>query len=155
MRKGRPRDAVDEHVGARLRAQRKACNMNQAALARKLGLTFQMVQRYEHGLCRMSASTLFKVAVLLDVPVSYFFEGLRQSPDGEIASARVDNLSLELARTRDGRTVAAMFPRINDRDVRSAIAGLVRAMATVEHGSECEAADFRAESEADSLLQAR
>ena len=69
-------------------------------------------------------------SVLLDAPVAYFFEGLRQSPEGEIAPARVEALSLELARTRDGRTVAAMFPRIGDRDVRSAIAGLVRAMAT-------------------------
>ena len=130
MREKKPRNPIDEHVGTRLRARRKALKMNQAALARELGLTFQMVQRYEHGLCRMSAATLYKVAVLLDAPVAYFFEGLRQSPEGEIAPARVESLSLELARTRDGRTVAAMFPRIGDRDVRSAIAGLVRAMAT-------------------------
>jgi transcriptional regulator with XRE-family HTH domain len=130
MRQKKQHNAIDEHVGSRLRARRKALKMNQGALAQELGLTFQMVQRYEHGLCRMSASTLYRVAVLLDVPVSYFFDGLRQSPEGGIAPARVDALSLELARTRDGRTVAAMFPRIGDRDVRSAIAGLVRAMAT-------------------------
>lgn len=132
MRQKKPRNTIDEHVGARLRARRKALKMNQTALARELGLTFQMVQRYEHGLCRMSASTLYTVSVLLDMPVSYFFDGLRQSREGEVAPARVDALSLELARTRDGRTVAAMFPRIGDRDVRSAIAGLVRAMATTD-----------------------
>jgi hypothetical protein len=90
--------------------------------------------------------------MLLDVPVSYFFEGLRKSPDGDVVPARVDALSLELAKTRDGRTVAAMFPRIVDREVRSAVAGLVRAMAGPSGIAEAPATGLRKATEAGSRL---
>ena len=39
-----------------------------------VGLTFQQVQKYEHGLHRMAASRLYGIAKALDVPVSYFFD---------------------------------------------------------------------------------
>jgi transcriptional regulator with XRE-family HTH domain len=47
--------------------------MNQQALATKLGLTFQQVQKYEHGANRVSASRLSVIADTLRVPVSFFF----------------------------------------------------------------------------------
>ena len=72
---------VDEHIGARIRAIRKAQGLTQDALAIRLGLTFQQIQKYERGINRISASRLFQIAQLLDASVSDFFEGL--GPDGE------------------------------------------------------------------------
>jgi len=67
---------VDEHVGARLRQLRKGIKLSQSALAERLGLTFQQVQKYERGTNRISASKLHEAAMVLDVPISSFFEGL-------------------------------------------------------------------------------
>ena len=66
---------VDVHVGARLRLRRIYLGFSQARLAKALGLTFQQIQKYERGANRISASKLFELAVLLDVPVGFFFDG--------------------------------------------------------------------------------
>lgn len=48
-----------------------------------MNLTFQQIQKYEKGHNRVSASRLWGLALALDVPVSYFFEGL--DPDAQSA----------------------------------------------------------------------
>jgi len=68
--------AVDRHVGTRLREKRHELGMTQETLGNALGVTFQQVQKYERGTNRVSAGRLFSLANLLDVEVSYFFEGL-------------------------------------------------------------------------------
>src|SRR4051812_12223036 len=66
-------DRVDLHVGARIRMRRILLDMNQQALGKKLGLTFQQVQKYENGSNRVSASRLSGIAEALGVAVGYFF----------------------------------------------------------------------------------
>lgn len=77
--------SIDEHVGMRLRQLRKASGFSQGALAQKLDLTFQQIQKYEKGSNRVSASKLYQAASCLNVPIQAFFEGLpelgEESPD--------------------------------------------------------------------------
>ncbi len=67
---------VDMHVGARVRQRRVLQGMTQTDLANALGLTFQQVQKYERGANRISASRLYDLARVFDVPVDYFFEDM-------------------------------------------------------------------------------
>jgi transcriptional regulator with XRE-family HTH domain len=67
---------VDIHVGKRLRLRRTLLGMSQERLGEAIGLTFQQVQKYERGVNRIGASRVFELSRVLDVPVSYFFEGL-------------------------------------------------------------------------------
>ncbi len=69
-------DAIDVHVGGRLRLRRVLQGWSQVQLGNALGLTFQQIQKYEHGTNRISASMLFRAAEALDVPISFFFDGL-------------------------------------------------------------------------------
>jgi transcriptional regulator with XRE-family HTH domain len=71
-------DPIDIYVGSRLRERRVSLGMSQTVLADRLGLTFQQVQKYERGANRLSASALWRAAEAVDVPVSYFFDGLNQ-----------------------------------------------------------------------------
>jgi transcriptional regulator with XRE-family HTH domain len=73
---------VDLHVGALIRARRKALGISQSQLADALGLTFQQVQKYERGSNRVSSSKLYEIAQKLDTPLSAFFEGL-DAPMGD------------------------------------------------------------------------
>ncbi len=79
-------DPVDIHVGARVRLRRTLLGMSQDTLGKALGLTFQQIQKYERGANRMGSSRLFKIANLLQVDVSYFFdempEGMGSQPVG-------------------------------------------------------------------------
>jgi transcriptional regulator with XRE-family HTH domain len=69
------RNAIDNHVGSRVRMRRLMLDLSQTQLADGLGLTFQQVQKYEKGTNRISASRLHQLSQILSVPVPFFFEG--------------------------------------------------------------------------------
>jgi len=72
-------DLIDLHLGRRLRKRRRILGLTQQQLAGACGVRFQQIQKYERALNRMSAARLWQLAEVLEVPVSYFYEGL--SPD--------------------------------------------------------------------------
>ena len=97
---------VDVHVGKRIRHRRWMVGMTQQQLAERVGIKFQQIQKYETGMNRVSASRLWDIADALDVPVSFFFEGLDQKAGAEDASASgipadllSDKEALELVRS--------------------------------------------------------
>jgi transcriptional regulator with XRE-family HTH domain len=49
--------------------------MSQDELGRRIGVTFQQLQKYEHGINRISAGRLYEISVVLDLPIAHFFEG--------------------------------------------------------------------------------
>lgn len=78
---------VDVHVGKRVRHRRWLIGMTQQQLAEQVGIKFQQIQKYETGANRVSASRLWDIAEALDVPVSFFFEGLdEQDKDASVKS---------------------------------------------------------------------
>lgn len=88
-------DPIDVHVGHRLRQARLLAEMSQDELGAGIGVSFQAVQKYEHGENRVSASRLYKAAQMLNQPISFFFEDIEAAPvkangfsDEEIALVR-------------------------------------------------------------------
>jgi transcriptional regulator with XRE-family HTH domain len=75
---------VDVHVGKRIRHRRWLIGKTQQQLAEQVGIKFQQIQKYETGANRVSASRLWDISDAMDVPVSFFFEGLDdESKSGE------------------------------------------------------------------------
>ncbi|MBE1294997.1 MAG: helix-turn-helix domain-containing protein [Rhodobacteraceae bacterium] len=68
---------VDVHVGKRIRHRRCLIGMTQQQLAEKVGIKFQQIQKYEPGANRVSASRLWDISDAMEVPVSFFFDGLQ------------------------------------------------------------------------------
>ena len=75
---------VDKHVGSRVRMRRIMLGMSQGKLGEALGLTFQQIQKYEKGTNRVGASRIQQISEVLQVPVSFLFEGV---PSGGINGA--------------------------------------------------------------------
>ncbi|MCA1776743.1 MAG: helix-turn-helix transcriptional regulator [Paracoccaceae bacterium] len=67
---------IDVHVGKRIRHRRWMQGCTQQQLAEAVGIKFQQIQKYETGMNRVSASRLWQIASFLQVPVSFFFEGV-------------------------------------------------------------------------------
>lgn len=67
---------VDAYVGKRIKAWREANSLTQTSLAQQIGISFQQLQKYEHGSNRMSAGRLFALKTALGVSFEYFYEGL-------------------------------------------------------------------------------
>ncbi len=117
-----PRE-TDIHIGRRLREARLARGLSQGLLSKKLGVSFQQVQKYESGANRIAGSRLWDISGILEVPVDYFFEGLlsRGAPaSSEAAEAPLMRRSLELAKEIDA---------IEDETLKQQMLGLVRAIA--------------------------
>ena len=63
-------DTIDVALGNRVRERRRAIGMSQGELAKRLGVTFQQVQKYERGANRVSGSTLVRTAAALGISVA-------------------------------------------------------------------------------------
>jgi len=95
---------VDVHVGKRIRHRRWMVGTTQQQLAESVGIKFQQIQKYETGMNRVSASRLWDIASVLDVPVSFFFEGLDDGNNTDVAGQTpadilTDKEALELLRS--------------------------------------------------------
>lgn len=103
-RRGSPESwSVDGHVGQRLRTRRTLLGMSQEKLGEAIGLTFQQVQKYERGSNRISAGTLYRLGQVLDVPVSFFFDGFEEDGGQGTMAFVTDVLSGESINRRDAR----------------------------------------------------
>jgi transcriptional regulator with XRE-family HTH domain len=94
---------IDIHLGRRLRRRRRLLGLTQQQLAGACGVRFQQIQKYECAANRMSAARLWQLAEVLEVPVSYFYEGLSAEQCDEHA--------------RDGEAGGEMFARKETRDL--------------------------------------
>ena len=93
--------SVDLHVGQRVRQRRWIVGMTQQQLGDKVGIRFQQIQKYEAGANRISASRMWDIAAAMEVPVSFFFEGIDgQAPNTGEARADIltDKEAIELVR---------------------------------------------------------
>ncbi len=122
---------VDKYVGSRVRMRRLMLGMSQEKLGDALDLTFQQIQKYEKGANRIGASRLQQIALILQVPVAFFFEGVPAQPGaaGGSAEADIPDVSVKLLSTSDGLALARAFMRIENRRLRRRIVDLVEEMA--------------------------
>jgi transcriptional regulator with XRE-family HTH domain len=124
---------IDKHVGSRVRMRRMMLGMSQEKLGNNLGLTFQQVQKYEKGTNRIGASRLQQISQILQVPVSFFFEGAPTSAN----IVRVDGMNeapspayvSDFLATSDGLALTKAFMRISDSKLRRRIVDLVEQIA--------------------------
>jgi transcriptional regulator with XRE-family HTH domain len=125
---------VDKYVGSRVRMRRIMLGMSQEKLGEALGLTFQQVQKYEKGTNRVGASRLQQISEILQVPVSFLFDG------GPSGAAGADGFSegsspayvSDFLATSEGLALTRAFTRITDAKLRRSIVELVEQIAARE-----------------------
>jgi len=69
--------SIDQYVGMRIRMARAGAEISQTHLAEQLGLSFQQLQKYERAINRIGAGRLLLVARALNVPITFFYDGLK------------------------------------------------------------------------------
>lgn len=116
----------DKHIGEKLKSYRLATGVSQQELAKTSNITFQQVQKYEKGIDRISSGTLYRFACCLNIPVSYFFDGL----DKEITKTE-SNKSLE-SLTYGSKELALVnfYKKIKDSNLRNKILNLVQILSS-------------------------
>jgi len=104
---------------------RLARGMTQAELGRRIGVTFQQVQKYESGSNRIGAGRLQRIAEVFEVPLAALFDLPRLG--------RKDGADpLEAMRTAGAARLVQAYSRIRDAMVRHAFVRLAEEMASRE-----------------------
>jgi transcriptional regulator with XRE-family HTH domain len=113
---------TDKRVGNNIRARRLAMGMTQEQLGKKLGVTFQQIQKYEVGANRIGSGRLFQIAELLKTPLGSFYSGeekqtkLRASSPFDLLS---DPLTLQMAQE---------FSKISDKKTCRAVLAIIESL---------------------------
>jgi transcriptional regulator with XRE-family HTH domain len=121
---------VDEHVGARVRLRRNFLDMSQTKLGEALDITFQQVQKYERGANRISASRLFHLGEVLDVPISFFFDDMPSMVALKAFSPTKSDSNL--AERKEVGELTRAYYEIPDKALRHSLCEIMRAMSHVK-----------------------
>lgn len=62
-------------IGQRIRIIRRSLNMSQTTLSRKVGVSYQQIQKYEYGTSDITVRRLLQIAEALGVPYRILIEG--------------------------------------------------------------------------------
>lgn len=119
-------NVIDKHVGLRVRWRRKELKLSQEALAARLGLTFQQIQKYERGTNRISAGRLFELAKALDASIMYFYRGVEEVGQGLAAGLAEEGDDFTGLIDTDAVELVSAFQSIPDMDLRKSILSMVR-----------------------------
>jgi transcriptional regulator with XRE-family HTH domain len=122
------RSSLDSYIGKRVKARRSFLGISQEKLGSYLGITFQQIQKYEKGVNRISTSTLYSIANILAVDLSYFIEGYQQAT----SLGEGDKPVYELDQTKKKETsdLLRSFYKITNPAVRKKILELIKSIAT-------------------------
>lgn len=131
-------NAIDLHVGQRVRLRRTLLGMSQEQLGAELNITFQQVQKYERGTNRVSASRLWDISQILDVSIGYFFDDMteltmqhsprRMAQGGRVADFGDDKVKDPMARRETLELVRAYYT-IERPVVRKRVSDMVKSIA--------------------------
>jgi transcriptional regulator with XRE-family HTH domain len=138
---------VDVHVGNRLRLRRTLLGISQEKLGEAIGLTFQQVQKYERGANRIGASRLWDLSLVLNCPVSYFYEDMSDTaagasprhlhrPEPPVALSVDKELKEEFVFNRETLDLVRAYYAIKETRVRKHICDLAKSLASTESGTE-------------------
>jgi transcriptional regulator with XRE-family HTH domain len=96
-------------------------------LAKPLGVTYQQVQKYESGTSRIGAGRLQQIAEVLQVPVSFFFDGAPSVvyKSQSKSSGNLPDYAQDFIMTREGQSIANAFSKIRNTHLKGCIANFI------------------------------
>jgi transcriptional regulator with XRE-family HTH domain len=118
-------NSADIQIGESIRAHRLIVGMTQGDLARRLGVSFQQIQKYEKGANRVGAGRLPQIARIFDIPIGALFEANADTSPGKSAGAAPTKLIPD----RNTLKLLNAFKGIGNRKIRYSLVDLVNAIA--------------------------
>jgi len=102
-------DRIDVEIGVRMKQARVTAQLSQTELGAYLGISFQQVQKYEKGINRIGSGRLYKIARVLGVKITYFFDDVDHLLDSDaVAVGRNDIGKLDTTTMRAANTLASL-----------------------------------------------
>jgi len=115
---------LDIALGSRVRLRRKELGISQTNLANAIGITFQQVQKYEHGTNRISFSRLVEISTALKCSIADLIDNLDKSKNTALFSRQMSYLAEPGA-----GDLLEVYSRIESPKRRRAVLDLARQLA--------------------------
>lgn len=131
LRKKKTTDSIDIQLGKLLRLARNACGMSQEQLATMTGLTFQQIQKYEHGDNRVSVSRLMHMATHLGISATWFVEKLSET--SALRKPTCETV-LEILNKREAQELLRSYANIENKNERQFLRRITALLATQSTG---------------------
>lgn len=119
MSKRPPPNKVDVELGRHISKLRRGAGLRQSDLATHLGVSIQLIRKYESGRIRIGASRLAAIAAALDVPIALLVD--RERAPFESTSIRELAELTAFVGTKEGLALNRAFQRIKSADVRRSV----------------------------------
>ena len=71
-------NAIDIHVGSRLKLRRMSLGLSLRELAEQIGVTTSLINKYEYASVRIPVSNLWNICKVLEVDISYFYQDMSE-----------------------------------------------------------------------------
>ncbi len=104
-------NTVNAKIGEKIRTLRHMNGMNQTDLGKKIGVTFQQIQKYEKGYNNIVASKLYDLACKMNVDIAYFFEDINKGSEDvkEALSLNEGQAEFEFVQSKDVSNREAIY----------------------------------------------
>jgi transcriptional regulator with XRE-family HTH domain len=138
---------LDVNIGRRIRARRMILGMSQEELGDAIGVTQQQIKNYERAATKVTASRLYELASILDVPLEWFYRdsrtpaetdqgaslagGVKSAHEGEDAQgAEVPMMAQDGRSDKDALLLLRAFRRIKSAEDRRTALNLLKRFGT-------------------------
>lgn len=119
-------NAIDKIVGANLRSLRIANGMSQTELAEAVNLSFQQIQKYEHGSNRIGASRIWEFCQIFHVGPSDLFANIQD--EKSLVGGHQPDCRLAFLVHPKGHQMAEAFLGLKDSKNERAVIDLCKAL---------------------------
>jgi len=121
----------NQEIGRKIKAAREGMGISQTKLGDLIGVSYQQIQKYENGRSTLSVEKLDKIAIVLGISISYFFE---DSENEDYKKGRVKEEgkkylkdSLEAAKlTVDEKILLRGYRSITNKNIRRGLLLLLK-----------------------------
>ncbi|MDR1364973.1 MAG: response regulator [Holosporales bacterium] len=79
---------MDDAIGKKLREARDRCGLTLSDVGKKLGVSYQQIQKYEQGGSKVAASALYNILRLYGIDLEIFFEDVISHIHGDSCHVR-------------------------------------------------------------------
>ena len=111
--------SIEKQIGLKLKVKRSSMGMTQDQLGKKIGVTFQQIQKYEKGVNKISIPNLYKIAEVLKTDINYFLN------EDSVTSA-LNDCECGVKYNSESCQEVKYFTRIKSKKIRSNIITLLK-----------------------------
>lgn len=125
-------DMKDKVIGSRIKAYRDIAGISQSELGAAVGVTFQQIQKYEHGTNKLSVGRLIEICSALKVSVNNFLKGIDaiSSDEESMALSVSDNeqesLSPDPMTSKETTELLRVYYSVTDEKKRKSIVKFIK-----------------------------